>query len=1091
MKKSFYPPILVFAYLLFQLPAFSQPFTLLKDINFGSNNICLSVKPQPLNLTELNGQLFFTIQGNTSPNGLWKSDGTNAGTARIKEILTEESIASLTKVNDVLFFSVFNANTGIRELWKSDGTLTGSILVKSWPNYVSITNPVPANGILYFTINAGAAIELWKSDGTDAGTVVLKSFSAIQNLTDVDGTLFFSANEEVPPYRYNLWKSNGTPAGTELVKDIYAGSGSTSFGDFYKGNGILYFVGNDGVNGSELWKSDGTDAGTMMIKDIETGTGGSNIRRFATLNSNTYFFANTAATGNSLWKTDGTDAGTVIVKDLNDNGGPDYLTLVGNILFFRGFDDINGAELWKSDGTGAGTVLVKDIFPGVGDGYPVNLFNANGALYFSASNEAKLPGDFIECFNTGGELWKSDGTEAGTLLVKEIYKGNGGGGGPEGFTVVNGIVFFKANNGLVGRELWKTDGTANGTVLVKDIVPTGGSDPKHFTAMNGLVYFVAFNQDNGPAFAKGKEVYQTDGTLSGTNQSTSIYSLGGGSPREIINHNGVLFISAHNGSHGYELWKSDGLGMFNGGTTTWVKDINPNLGSGERGSNPSHFTSVNQLLFFSATDGTNGYELWKSDGTSDGTVMVKNINPGAGDSNPANLLNINGVLYFTADNGTDGIELWKSDGTDAGTAMIKNISPGGNSSSPASLINISGVLYFSAEDGINGNELWKSDGTDAGTVMVKDINAALNSSSPASLANINGVLYFSADDGANGVEIWKSDGTSAGTVLVKDIFSGTGSSNPSLFTLVNGVTAFAADDGIAGRELWRSDGTALGTVLVKDILAGSPGSNPTVLKKVGENVLFAANDGVRGNEVWLSNGAAQGTRMMSEIVPGVNGSDPTEIFEFGAKVMVAATNAMVGSEVWIADVPAGSPLPLELLEFKGSIVNNDGLLQWKTENEINTSSFIVERSTDGRNFSSIGSVAAANTPGVHYYDLTDANIIAMGVNNIYYRLKQMDIDGRYSYSNIIVLSVDNQQSVVMLYPNPVKNRINMTINISQSEKLQWQLIDNTGRTIKKGDYTLSAGSTAVSIDATSLRAGIYYMQLKGSSLQQVIKIMKQ
>ena len=115
----------------------------------------------------------------------------------------------------------------------------------------------------------------------------------------------------------------------------------------------------------------------------------------------------------------------------------------------------------------------------------------------------------------------------------------------------------------------------------------------------------------------------------------------------------------------------------------------------------------------------------------------------------------------------------------------------------------------------------------------------------------------------------------------------------------------------------------------------------------------------------------------------------------------------------------------------------------------------------------------------------------MGVSNLYSRLKQMDIDGRHSYSNVVVLSVDNQKSVVMLYPNPVKNSINMTINISQIEKLQWQLIDNTGRTIMKGDYTLSAGSTAVSIDAISLSAGIYYMELKGSSLQQVIKVMKQ
>ena len=1090
MRRSFLQAVFFVSLLVFQLPVLGQPFTLVKDINAGTLNHCIGPSPQFSNLTGSGASLFFTVY-TVSSAGLWKSDGSNAGTVRIKEVF---GIETLINTNGVLFFSAYNSTLGQKEIWKSDGTEAGTVLLKSWPNSI-ISYMTGINGTLYFELfSSGSSYELWKSDGTDAGTVVVKAFNNLQDLVNIDGTLFFVANDG-PPFRNNLWKSDGTTAGTVLVKDIYAGSGSTSMTNFFDADGILYFIGNDGVNGEELWKSDGTDAGTVMIKDIEPGLNGSNIRSLAFANNTIYFFAYTTASGISLWKSDGTAGGTDLVKDLSDSDSPNYLTNVNGTLYFQGYDDNNGAELWKSDGTDAGTVMIKDILPGADGGfpngsYPTSLINVNGTLFFSANNELVPPGLGPTDCATTGELWKSDGTETGTVLVKDIYKGIGG-SAPEGFILVNGALFFKANNGLNGRELWKSDGTANGTVLVKDIFTTNGSRPQMFTPMNGRVYFTAFNGDQGPAYGRGTEVYQTDGTLENTLQSTWIFTLGGSSPREIINHNGELFISATNGSHGYELWKTDGLGLYTGGTTTWVKDINPYLGILEdRGSNPSQLTSVNQLLFFSANDGTNGYELWKSDGTSDGTVMIKNINP-TGSSNPSNLRNVNGVLYFTADNGTDGIELWKSDGTDAGTVLVKNINAGSNSSNPLYLTAVNGVLYFAADDGVNGIELWKSDGTDAGTVLVKNINAAIDSSNPASLTNINGVLYFSADDGVSGVEVWKSDGTDGGTVLVKDIYSGAGSSDPSLFAGINGVAVFAADNGIAGRELWRSDGTADGTVLVKDIRPGNIGSNPSVLTRVGNNVLFAANDGVRGNEVWLSNGAGQGTRVMSEIEPGVNGSDPTEIFEYGAKVLVSATNALVGSEVWIADIPAGGPLPIELLEFKGIIVKSDGLLQWKTDNEINTSSFIVERSIDGRNYKSIGSVPAANTPGIHFYDYTESNIVSLGVSNIFYRLKQIDIDGWYTYSNIVVLSIDNSRPVVMLYPNPAKDNLNMTINVSRQEKLQWQLADNTGRIVKRGNYNLSAGSTAVSIDITGLSSGMYIIQLNGSTLQQVIKVIKQ
>lgn len=236
-----------------------------------------------------------------------------------------------------------------------------------------------------------------------------------------------------------------------------------------------------------------------------------------------------------------------------------------------------------------------------------------------------------------------------------------------------------------------------------------------------------------------------------------------------------LYFPGYDETYGTELWKSDGT--LEG--TVMVKDIY----TGANGSSPMNFTNVNGTLYFSADDGTNGYELWKSDGTADGTVMVKDIDPRVGDgpysSYPSSLINFNGTLYFNAGNGTYGGELWKSDGTDAGTILVKDINSGSTGSEPWYLTNFNGTLYFRADDGTNGSELWKSDGTDAGTVMVKDIDPRVNdgpySSYPAYLTNVNGTLFFAADDGTHGYEPWISDGTAAGTVMVMDVLEGPGS----------------------------------------------------------------------------------------------------------------------------------------------------------------------------------------------------------------------------------------------------------------------------------------------------------------------------
>ncbi len=123
---------------------------------------------------------------------------------------------------------------------------------------------------------------------------------------------------------------------------------------------------------------------------------------------------------------------------------------------------------------------------------------------------------------------------------------------------------------------------------------------------------------------------------------------------------------------------------------TLVKDINPGGGASEISST----VNVNGTLFFAATNGTQGKELWKSDGTAAGTVLVKDINPGAGSADVANLTIMNGKLYFTANNGSTGAELWETDGMTAGTVMVKDLNPGTASGAPSSLTDANGALLF-------------------------------------------------------------------------------------------------------------------------------------------------------------------------------------------------------------------------------------------------------------------------------------------------------------------------------------------------------------------------------------------------------------
>lgn len=439
---------------------------------------------------------------------------------------------------------------------------------------------------------------------------------------------------------------------------------------------------------------------------------------------------------------------------------------INTTLFFSANDQTNGFELWKSDGTNSGTVMVKDIYPGymfagvANNSEPRHLTNVNGLLYFTANDGIN-----------GRELWKSDGTKAGTVMVKDINIYNNVSDSSSDaamLTDVNGVLYFRCNNIDNGYELWKSDGTANGTVMIKDIY--------------------------------------TGNNINGLPNSSVPYSL--------TNVNGTLFFAAGDAINGTELWKSDGTAagtVIVGGRTGAQNSI---------GSYPN-MTNVNGILYYAGYGQSNNrdVELWKSDGTDAGTVLVKDIFPGnnafyANSSEPNSLTNVNGTLFFSAcdseiDSNNQNFELWKSDGTTAGTVKVKEIRAGINGSIPRGLANANGFLYFVANDGINGKEIWKSDGTEAGTTLIKDLYAGVGSSDPYEFTYLNGVTYFVANDGIIGRQIFKTDGTANGTVGI-NILNLTGDA-PSNLINVNEKLFFTASVGAYGKELWVLNTTLLST----------------------------------------------------------------------------------------------------------------------------------------------------------------------------------------------------------------------------------------------------------------------------------------
>jgi len=361
--------------------------------------------------------------------------------------------------------------------------------------------------------------------------------------------------------------------------------------------------------------------------------------------------------------------------------------------------------------------LVKDILPGVQNSTPSNFAIYNGKLYFSASST-------IDGTSIGSELWESDGTEAGTKLVSDIVPGNSS-SSPNALYSFNNKLYFSGSmviNGTTTSGVLMSYDETNGVQLVSSTAKFSSN----LTNLGNALYFKATNANVTPNTQR-LFYLNNSGQAVIADDNLNVLNIGLG-PNKILANAQVT--SAAN-----PLLTQ--LYGFDGTSTALVKNVNPTTSS-----YPQYLMyspALGKTLF--NANGGNGGEPWITDGTEAGTVILKDINisSGTAGSNPNNFIEYKGKVYFSASDGlTSGIEPWVTDGTEQGTKMLKDIIPGTSGSFPEKFVVVKDKLYFFATSASNVKQVWETDGTDSGTKMLASI------ASGSSLVAYNDKLYVVA-----------------------------------------------------------------------------------------------------------------------------------------------------------------------------------------------------------------------------------------------------------------------------------------------------------------------------------------------------------
>lgn len=404
-------------------------------------------------LTNVQGTLYFTVDPYQRTAGLWRSDGTSAGTVPVKEFpfagLDYRDFESVTAVGSRVFFTMNDPTVG-SELWVSDGTAAGTQLVKD--------------------VTPGA------------------SGSTLSDLTALGGTLAFFRNVGSA---VELWRSDGTAAGTYRVMDFGSGS-SRAYETLHTGGALLFFL-QDATNGTRLWRTDGTAAGTQLVKRVDAG--GPLVRATRVLANGTGLFTLEDSSGTEVWRTDGTAAGTVRLDTFGKQAW--LLGSLGPYVYLSTLtEDGERLKINRLSLSGGGKTTVTTLpnaFASQPDNTPYvqDSRESGGKLYLSMAIGSPGPAP------RQVELWVTDGTAGGTRQLSQELTTADEYSSPL-FDTGSGTLLFSSYDGDLGLMPQVTNGTPAGTGRVTTS-SAGGDRPEAFTRVGNTVFFRAYSGTSGDA----------------------------------------------------------------------------------------------------------------------------------------------------------------------------------------------------------------------------------------------------------------------------------------------------------------------------------------------------------------------------------------------------------------------------------------------------------------------------------------------------------------------------------------------------------------------------------------------------------------
>ena len=428
-----------------------------------------------------------------------------------------------------------------------------------------------------------------------------------------------------------------------LVRDINPGAAGSDIYDMRHFGDRVVFNADDGLGGRELWVSDGTEEGTRPLTAREVPVGNEPYLWYEA-DGYFYFSADDGVNGQEVWRTDGTAAGTGLHFEFGEGEADSYLGFGGELQGFAIItaydpqDNSNG--LWRIE-NGSGDLNLVTTLPDGFSTQPNSFQRLGDVLLFWADDGVN-----------GRELWRTDGTEAGTHLVKDVVKGEASGsyssdGGNVWVGVANGLALFRSPEIVSGElrpALWVTDGSEAGTQRIyaaEAMYPRAFSFPQD----GGLGSYVLFVGDTE---AEGEEPWVSDGTTQGTRLLADIKQ---GTESSFPYSLPFLRGRQYFGAAGFQLniWRTDGI---------IVEPVSAALNGFS--SSGCAFGEVFVFGGVRLSDGT-GFELWASDGTNAGTSLVADLNEGVSSSIPRSFVCLEDRAFFIADDGSHGRELWAVD----------------------------------------------------------------------------------------------------------------------------------------------------------------------------------------------------------------------------------------------------------------------------------------------------------------------------------------------------------------------------------------------------------------------------------------------